>query len=314
MVKQLGTPTFFLTLSCADLRWNELISIIFKLNRVDISDEEVDEMSYHERCDTLNKNPVLVARHFQYRVEMFFKIIVLDGPLGKTQYYAIRVEFQVRGSPHIHSFIWILNAPKLTKVNIDDYRKWVDSVIRSDLPDPNNEPALFELVKIYQIHRHSKTCRKYRNEKCRFRFGKFFTNKTIIAQPLADSVPPDVKLQKMQQRNNILKKVKNYIDNELNPSKKNFLDSTKEDYEELKSIDEILASLEISKHDYEEALSISDDNDFQIHYKRPPNSCFVNNYFCDGLMAWEANMDIQPVFNHYKAVAYMCAYLSKSEN
>ena len=46
----------------------------------------------------------------------------------------------------------------------------------------------------------------------------------------------------MQQRNNILKEVKNYIDNELNPSKKNFLDSTKEDYEELKSIDEILAS------------------------------------------------------------------------
>ena len=114
MVKQLGTPTFFLTLSCADLRWNELISIIFKLNRVDISDEEVDEMTYHERCDTLNKNPVLVARHFQYRVEMFFKIIVLDGPLGKTQYYAIRIEFQVRGSPHIHSFIWILNAQKLT--------------------------------------------------------------------------------------------------------------------------------------------------------------------------------------------------------
>ena len=25
-------------------------------------------------------------------------------------------------------------------------------------------------------------------------------------------------------------------------------------------------------------------------------------------------MDIQPVFNHYKAVAYICAYLSKSEN
>ena len=30
-------------------------------------------------------------------------------------------------------------------------------------------------------------------------------------------------------------------------------------------------------------------------------------------MAWESNMDIQPVFNQYKAVAYMCAYLSKSE-
>ena len=29
MVKQLGTPLFFLNFSCAGLRWNELISIIF---------------------------------------------------------------------------------------------------------------------------------------------------------------------------------------------------------------------------------------------------------------------------------------------
>ena len=159
-------------------------------------------MSRHLKCDTLNKNPVLVARYFQYRVEMFCKIIVLDGPLGKTQYYEIRVEFQVRRSPHIHSSIWI-----------------------------ENEPALFELVKTYKIHRHSKTCRKNRNGKCRFRFGKFSTNKTTIAQSLADSVRTDVKLQKMQQINNILKKVKNYIDYELNSSKKNFLDSTKEDCE-----------------------------------------------------------------------------------
>ena len=39
--------------------------------------------------------------------------------------------------------------------------------------------------------------------------------------------------------------MKNYIDNGLNSSKKNFLDSTKEDYKELKSTDEIPASLEI---------------------------------------------------------------------
>lgn len=49
----------------------------------------------------------------------------------------------------------------------------------------------------------------------------------------------------MQHRNAILKKLKNYTDDELNPSKKNFLDNTK-DYVELKSVDEILAFLEIS--------------------------------------------------------------------
>ena len=164
MVKQLGTPTYFLTLSYIDLRWNELVSIIFKLNGIDVADEERDRLSYQERCETLNKNPVLVARHFQYRVDMFFKVIVVDGPFGKTQYYANRVQFRVRGSPHIHSFIWILNAPKLTKFNEDEYTKWVDSIVRSDLPDSFNKPILFELAKTYQIHHHSKNCKKYRNE------------------------------------------------------------------------------------------------------------------------------------------------------
>ena len=122
MVKQLGIlHDFFMTLSCADLRCNELVEIISKLNRLDFSDDVIKNMTYQERCNTLNKNPVLVARHFQYRVEIFFKVIVLDGPLGKTSYYAIRVEFQVRGSPHIHSFMWIINAPKLSKETKDEY-------------------------------------------------------------------------------------------------------------------------------------------------------------------------------------------------
>ena len=140
------------------------------------------------------------------------------------------------------------------------------------------------------MHQHSKTCRKYRNEKCRFHFGKFYTNRTIIAQPLSDSLSVDVKNAIIGNRKLLLKKVKQYTDSKLNPSKKNFYNTSRDDYEEIKSIDEILEFLEISKFDYEQALSISDDQDFQIHYRRPPNSCFVNNYFCDRLIAWEANM------------------------
>ena len=87
------------------------------------------------------------------------------------------------------------------------------------------------------MHHHSNTCRKYRNEKCRFHFGNFFTTHTIIDQPSEDSVPEDTEHAKMQYKNTILKKVKNYFDNELNPSKKNFLDKTKDDYVELKSIE-----------------------------------------------------------------------------
>ena len=81
----------------------------------------------------------------------------------------------------------------------------------------------------------------------------------------------------------------------------NFYDSTRSDHEVAKTIEEILSLLEISKKDYEVALSISEDSDYQLYLKSPPNSCFVNNYFTDGLLAWKANIDIQSVFKHYKA-------------
>ena len=39
---------------------------------------------------------MLVAGHFQYRVEILFKILVFDEPLGMTNYYAISFEFQIK--------------------------------------------------------------------------------------------------------------------------------------------------------------------------------------------------------------------------
>ena len=62
MIKQL---TYFLTLTCADLRWQELVDIINKLNNMQLSDQETNNLSYSERCEILNQNPVLTARYFQ---------------------------------------------------------------------------------------------------------------------------------------------------------------------------------------------------------------------------------------------------------
>uniref|UniRef100_A0A7M5V9S6 ATP-dependent DNA helicase n=2 Tax=Clytia hemisphaerica TaxID=252671 RepID=A0A7M5V9S6_9CNID len=314
MVKQLGPPTFFNTLSCADLRWNELISIIYKLKGQNVTDEFIDNLSYHERCELLNSNPVLVARHFQYRVEVFFKTIILDGPLGKTTFYAIRVEFQVRGSPHIHSFLWILNAPVLTKETKVEYIEFLDKIIKVDLPSQEEDPDLFNLVKTYQLHRHSKTCRKYKNTPCRFYFGKFFSEKTIVSEPLPLELPHEEKETILALRKEVLSKVRDYINSNLNPDKRNFFNPDEENYNPVPSIDEVLAQLDIPKSDYEYALSVSEDEDFHIYLKRDTNACFVNNYFTEGLKAWQANLDIQPVFNYYKAATYMCAYLSKSED
>ena len=83
------------------------------------------------------------------------------------------MEFQIRGSPHVHSFIWIIGAPKLTLHNVDEYINWLDNVVSACWPDPKVDSTLYELVKTYQIHWHSKNCRRYKKDNCRFHFGRF---------------------------------------------------------------------------------------------------------------------------------------------
>ena len=111
----------------------------------------------------------------------------------------------------------------------------------------------------------------------------------------------------------MLEKVKNYIDDNLNPSRVNVVDPTKYNFTQSLNIQEILNELKIPEDDYYKTLSILKDEDLELHLKRQPNSCFVNNYFDVGLKAWHANMDIQPV-NEYKVITYMCQYFSKTED
>ena len=307
MVKQLGIPTWFMTLSCADLRWPELFQIIARTQGKNLTNEQVDALSYNERCSMLNVNPVVVAKHFQYRVETFFTEILLTNanPIGKIIYYALRIEFQMRGSPHLHALIWTSDCPELTHDTKEAYIHFIDEHVQSYLPDQSQDPELHELVKTYQKHSHSKTCRKYKNIKCRFNFGHFFTNKTIVAEPLSDDLNPEEKTSTIDRQKEILRLVKEKIDEVLNPSKAN--------YDPTLTEADIFKSVNITKEQYYWALSISSDSDYELHLKRPTNSCFINNYFIAGIKGFRANVDLQPVFNHYKCITYVCSYFTKDE-
>ena len=72
IVKQLGCPTFFLTLSCPNLRWNKLVAIISMLNSLGLNHKYVEDLNYLERCNFLNSNTVFLTRHFQHRIEILF--------------------------------------------------------------------------------------------------------------------------------------------------------------------------------------------------------------------------------------------------
>ena len=128
------------------------------------------------------------------------------NPIGKIVYYALRIEFQMGGSPHLHALIWTSDCLELSHESKDDYIQFVDHHVQAYLPDIETDPGLYELVETYQKHSHSKTCRKYKNIACRFNFGQFFTERTVVAEPLPDDLEDEFKTNLLTRRNQIGKK------------------------------------------------------------------------------------------------------------
>ena len=117
MVKQLGIPTYFLTLSCADLRWEELPYIINKLNNLGLSDEELKNLRYQEKCNLLNINPVLVARHFQYKLEVFLKKSYLMVLWGNQNIILFVLNFK-KGIAHMSIHIYGFSMHQILKTKL----------------------------------------------------------------------------------------------------------------------------------------------------------------------------------------------------
>ena len=213
----------------------------------------------------------------------------------------------------MHSLVCVTGAPIPSTISEDEYVAFIDNIIKRELPNLQERSRLFELVRNYQTHSHSKSCRKYKSIECRYSCGKYLTDHTIIAHPVSDKLSVEEKALILQQLKLVLSTVKKYIDMHLNPKTNNLYSPTENVYQADKPINTILQELQISEDQNYKALAISSDSTFQIHFKRDPESCFIDNYLEDGLIAWEANLDIQLVLDYYKAVSYMCAYLSKQK-
>lgn len=167
MIKQLGLPTWFGSLSSADTKWNDLLRVLARLNDgTEKSDEELEKMNWNEKTKLVQKDPVTCSRFFDHRVQQFIKIVLKSEfhPIGKVTDYFYRVEFQQRGSPHIHILIWVDDAPKYKENPNEDIVEYIDKHVSCNLTD-----EFKELIAL-QVHKHSKTCRKKGHAICRFGF------------------------------------------------------------------------------------------------------------------------------------------------
>ena len=131
MVRQLGCPKWFISLSAADLHWPELIKLIAGERGRQLTDDDVKLLSWDEKCQILRDNPVTAARQFNYRLDKFFSLFLksTSNPIGKVTEYFIRIEFQARGSPHAHALIWIENAPKIITESDEEVCQFIDQYI-----------------------------------------------------------------------------------------------------------------------------------------------------------------------------------------
>ena len=202
MIRQLGTPTWFFTLSAADMKWPDMIQIIARQYGVSYSDEDVAALSFDEKSNWLRRNPVTAARHFQYRLNSFFQDVLKSNakPLGEIVDYAIRVEFQSRGSPHAHCVLWVKDAPKFGVDSDEDVCAFIDQYVSCAIPA--DECKLKELVLMLQQHRHSSYCK--RNKRCRFNFPHPPSPSTVIASPCGDS-------EEYDSAQNVLSKVRQVL-------------------------------------------------------------------------------------------------------
>ena len=104
MFRTLGPPTFFIILTADDMNWPDLLYVLAKRAGMDISKEEVDSMSSEQKRELLCSDPVTTARHFSQRFAKFIAFFKSSAkPIGEVVDYFWHVEFQLRGSPHVHS-------------------------------------------------------------------------------------------------------------------------------------------------------------------------------------------------------------------
>ena len=71
---------------------------------MDISTEDVESLSTERKRELLCSDPITTARHFSQQFQKFMASPKGSSkPFGEVVDYFWQVEFQLQGSPHIHS-------------------------------------------------------------------------------------------------------------------------------------------------------------------------------------------------------------------
>ncbi|XP_061185136.1 uncharacterized protein LOC133193183 [Saccostrea echinata] len=302
MLRQLGIPTWFCSFSAAEYRWNDAVKVILRQQN---NDRNPDQMEWSEKNDVLRSNPVTVARMFEHRFQIFHKEVILSPaePIGKVVDFFQRVEFQQRGSPHMHCLYWVENAPNIDSDGEEAVCNFIDRYVTCAVPSESDDAELRKSVLEVQQHskKHSKSCKKKGTE-CRFNFPRPPSQKTFITSVQEEDNSDDCRIDSETKVNkayakDILVSVWDKIQNED---------------EGILTTEKLFDELSLTQELYEEAHNMLSSKR-SIILERCPNEVWTNQYNSCLLKSWDANMDIQFVLDPFSCIVYIVSYISKSE-
>ena len=149
--------------------------------------EEALNLDDHTKTDYIRRDPVTCALYFDNKFRAILNY--LQGKGGPFQEYFVldhyfRIEFQLRGSPHAHCFLWLENAPDFDSNDFEERKKcneFIDKFITCEYVEDNSFMAV-------QRHKHTHTCNKGKKNqmKCRFDYPLPVMPRTMISDPLED--------------------------------------------------------------------------------------------------------------------------------
>lgn len=211
-------------------------------------------------------------------------------------HYYYRVEFQQRGSPHVHMLCWHENAPSVEPGSTDEEKKIVCDFIDQYVTCDSELPEVVDLMPL-QKHRHNKSCKKEFKGKtlCRFNFPCLPMDETTIIYPHS---PLNITADSWRAATDAVEKCKE------------FLSTNKEDLDDL-TFQGFLEKMGLTKVSYLESLRTVTKKATTM-LKRRPKDAFVNNFNKDILALQRSNMDIQYILDAYACLTYIVAYMNKS--
>ena len=169
MVFEFGAPTFWATFSPGEYDDEDMLKYLRERN----SDlPGVENMTVSQ---LICKDPILASTYLQTKFDALLKhMLSKANPIGKIKHHFVRTEYQTRLMPHFHCIFWIEDAPLIGQNSDEEVLDFIGKHISCKMPNPNQDPIMYGLVKKFQLHKCNSYCLR-RPKKChgkaRCKFG-----------------------------------------------------------------------------------------------------------------------------------------------